>query len=272
MLANRENDGRYTSFTFSTGTGIGQWRPDLPAMVNDPFAWIAKVRPFSLNSAAQLRTAGPRSVSSPEYAAELAEVKALGALNNSTRTEEQTALARFVTANPIPYMNRGLREIAAAKGLSIGGAARLLAMSSSASADALIACWDNKAHYGFWRPITAIRAADNDDNPWTVGDANWLPFFGTPPYPDDPSGYNCFTGAVWHSAKAFFGTDDVSFSLTSPATNATRDYTRFSDVVRDTINGRIYTGFHFRTADVNGAWIGKKAAQWVAKHEFGPAD
>ena len=266
MLDEREDDGRYSSFTFTTGTGIGEWRPT--SGVNDPFAWVAKVRPFSLNSASQLRTEGPLALSSPEYAAEYDEVKSLGALNNSTRTDAQTALARFVTGNPAVYMNRGLRDIAVAEGLSITGAARLFAMSSSASADALISCWDNKEYWGFWRPVTAIQAGDDDGNPWTAGQSGWLPFFTTPPYPDEPSGYNCFTAGMWHSAKAFFGTDLVSFTLTSPTGIAPRDYDRFSDVVRDTIEGRIYTGFHFRTADVNGAWIGKKAAQWVAKHEF----
>jgi hypothetical protein len=145
-----------------------------------------------------------------------------------------------------------------------------------ASADALIDCFYNKGHYLFWRPQTAIREAANDGNPATVADPAWLSLFPSPGYPDEPSGYNCFTAGTFHAAKAFFGTDRISFDLTSPGTGTgtpiTRHYTRFTGVVDDTINGRIYTGFHFRSADVHGAWIGKKAAQWGAKQFFGPAD
>jgi hypothetical protein len=133
------------------------------------------------------------------------------------------------------------------------------------SADAFIACFNNKNEYLFWRPQTAIRLAADDGNPATEADPSWSSLFPTPGYPDMPSGYNCFAAAMMHSGKAFFGTDFVSFDLKGPST---RSYHRFTDYVRDAINGRILIGFHFRSADVAGAWIGKKAAQWVAKHEF----
>jgi len=94
----------------------------------------------------------------------------------------------------------------------------------------------------------------------------------TPPYPDHPSGYNCFTAARMHSAKAFFRTNNVSFQMTSPGSMTTRSYDRFTAAIRDAINGRIYTGFHFRTPDVQGAWIGKRVAHWIDKHYFEPVD
>jgi hypothetical protein len=85
-----------------------------------------------------------------------------------------------------------------------------------------------------------------------------------------PSGYNCYTAAMMASARAFFHTDFVSFDLTSGT--LTRHYHRFSGFIRDAIDGRILTGFHFRSADVQGAWVGRKAAQWVAKRFFEPVD
>ena len=172
-------------------------------------------------------------------------------------------------------MNTGLRDIATAQGLSTVQETRLFAQTSFAAADALIACWNDQRYWLSWRPHTAIREAANAGNPDTTADPNWLSLFPTPGYPDQPSGYNCFTQATWYSARLSFGTDKMTFRLTSPGAPSgvpvtipasTRSYTRFSDVARDT------TGFHFRTADVDGAWIGKKAAQWVDKHEFAPID
>jgi hypothetical protein len=272
MLSARANDGRYGSFRFRTGTGVGEWRPVLPGFVNDPNAWVARTTPFSLPSTSRLRTEGPLDISSAEYAAEVNEVQELGAATGSSRSPEQEALARWVVASPPIMFNAGFRAIAQDRNLSGPQAARLFAMTTAASADAIISCLDDKEFWSFWRPITAIREAATDGNPGTTADPEWLPMFATPPYSDHPSGYNCYTGGAMHAAKAFFGTDKVSFSLTSHASGTTRDYDRFTDVVRDTIEGRILTGFHFRTADVQGAWIGKKAAQWVAKHEFDLAD
>ncbi|HET9345120.1 MAG TPA: vanadium-dependent haloperoxidase [Candidatus Limnocylindrales bacterium] len=276
MLANRVGDGRTGTHTFATGTDAGEWRVVPPGNTN-LFAYVAFVRPFTLKSYNQLVTEGPPALDSELYTAEFNEVKALGAQTGSSRTPEQTSLANFVIGNPFVFMNKGLRDLATARGLSTADQARLFVMTSMASADAFIACWYNKDKYLFWRPQTAIREAAEDGNPATVADPNWFSLFPTPGYPDEPSGYNCTTAATWHAAKAFFGTDRVSFSLTSPGTGApgaaqTRHYIRFTDVVDDTIDGRIYTGFHFRFADVHGAWIGKKSAQWGAKHFFGPVN
>jgi hypothetical protein len=268
MLANRTGDGRTGTRAFPIGAEPGEWRLVPPGNGN-AFSWVGEVRPFSLRSSDQLRTEGPPALDSAQYAAEFNEVKALGAQTGDSRTDAQDALATFIVANPFGFVNRAFRELSVQHGLSTAQQARLFAMTSLSSADAFIACWNNKHFHNFWRPQTAIRLAADDGNPATVADPNWSSLFPTPPYPDSPSGYNCFAAAMMHSGRAFFGTDFVAFELKGPAT---RSYDRFTDYVRDAIDGRILTGFHFRHADVQGAWIGKKAAQWVAKHEFGPAD
>ena len=275
MLAARTGDGRFGSQLWTVGTGIGQWRLVPPGNGNS-FAWTGHVKPFTMQSTSQWRTEGPLDITSAEYAAEFNEVKAKGAATGSTRTEAETMLASFVSANPVPYMNKGFREVAVAKGLSPNQQARFFALTSMTSADALISCFENKDVWSFWRPLTAIREAASDGNPNTAPDAGWLALYPTPPYPDEPSGYNCYTGAMMHSARLFYGTDKVHFSLTSPGTaplaGSTRQYDRFTDVVRDTIDGRILTGFHFRSADVHGAWIGKKVAQYAERTYFEPVD
>jgi Vanadium chloroperoxidase N-terminal domain/PAP2 superfamily len=272
MLAARANDGRYVLFSFTIGTDPGEWRPTPPANVNDPFAWIAKVDPFILDSPSQFRTKGPHALTSGVYAKEYNEVKALGA-PGSSRTPTQEALAQFYTVNPVELFNRTFRTIAAAEGLTIAEEARLFAMLNMAGADSLINCWDDKAFWRFWRPITAIHEGDNDGNKKTVADPSWTSLIPAPPYPDHPSGYNCVTAAMMYTARYFFGTNKLDFNVVKivPGTpEVTRVYRRFTDVVADTIDARIYQGLHFRAADVQGAGIGKDVARWLNKHFFQP--
>jgi hypothetical protein len=275
MLNDRVGDGRLGTQLWAVGSGTGQWRPVPPGNGN-VFAWAGHVTPFTMTSPSQWRTEGPLDVQGAQYAAEFNEVKGKGAATNSTRTPEETLLASFVSANPIFFMHRMFRGLAHDKGLSTNEQARFFVMTTMFSADALIGCFENKEHWGFWRPLTAIREAGTDGNGATSPDGSWLALYPTPPYPDEPSGYNCYTGAMMHGAKLFYGRDRVHFELTSPGTaplaGSTRTYDRFTDVIDDTIDGRILTGFHFRSADVHGAWLGKKVAQYGTKHYFQPLD
>jgi hypothetical protein len=274
MLDVREDDGRFVPFSFAVGTDAGEWRPTLPGFVNDPFAWISNVDPFMVESTSQFRTDGPNALTSAEYTADYNEVKRLGSLSGSSRTSEQTALALFYVENAIVLLNRSFRTIAENEGLTPVEEARLFGMLNLTGADAAINCWDDKAHYHFWRPITAIRLGDDDTNPVTSGDPSWTPLFptppGIPPYPDHPSGYNCITGSMMNTAKDFFGRDKVTFTIHSNSSGADRRYTKLTDVYKDTIDARVYLGIHFRTADVQGAVLGKKVAAWVDRHFFQP--
>ena len=279
MLANRTGDGRFGSKTWTPGNEPGEWVV-VPPLNANVFAWVGEVRPFALKSPGQLRVKAPVALTSEEYAKDFNEVKALGRQTGSSRTAAQTSLAGFVSANPIPFTNKALREIAVANGLSAARQARFLALTNMAAADALISCFENKDHYNVWRPLTAIRQADSDGNPATTADPDWLSLLPTPGYPDLPSGYNCYAAGTWTAARLFFGTDRMAFQLTSPGLVAappnapvgipgsTRTYTRFSGAIRDAINGRILIGLHFRHADEQGAWLGKKVAEWVKNHEF----
>ena len=158
-------------------------------------------------------------------------------------------------------VNRGLREIAVAKGLSTSAQARLFAMTSMSTADSLIACWENKDHWLFWRPQTAIQLAATDGNPATVADPSWRSLIPNPGYPDPPSGFNCLVSGTMNAAREYFKTNRMTFSLTSlGATPVTRNYKQFSGAIKDAIEGRILVGIHFRRADVQGAWLGNKVS------------
>jgi hypothetical protein len=272
MLEARDGDGRYVPFPLTVGTEPGEWRPIPPANVIDPNSWVSEVDPFTVLSASQFRTPGPRNLNSAAYAHEYNEVKSLGAVN-SPRSPEQEAVVRFFNVSPLELINRAFRTISQAQGLSLVDDARLFAMLNVAGADSLITCWSEKRFHHFWRPITAIHEGDHDGNSRTIGDTTWTPLEPTPPYSDHTSGYNCMSGALMNAGKAFFRTDQMDFSLVRIAPNVpnvTRDYHRFTDVVDDTMDARVWQGIHFRSADVQGARLGRHVAEWVASNAFQP--
>jgi hypothetical protein len=269
MLAERTGDGRYPAnpFTFTVGTQPGEWRPT--AGLNDPFAWVAKVDPFVVESNEQFLTKGPRELTSGAYAKEYDEVKTLGAVR-SQRTTEQQALVDFFQANPVEMYSRSFRTYALAHGLDLAEQARLYAQFTLTSADAFITCWEDKAHWSFWRPLTAIHLGNDDGNPKTAGDATWTAAIATPPYPDHSSGYNCTTGAYMEVAENYFGHGRTTFTVVHP-TGSMRTYEHFRNVWDDTIDARVLQGIHFRSADEQGVGIGRDVAGWVDKHALQPA-
>ncbi len=268
MLAARANDGRFGPFRFTPGALAGQWRPVLPALGNDPNAWVKDVTPFMIREASDFRSRGPHPLWSRAYAREFDEVKALGALNYATRTADQTDMARFWAEGPAIW-GRIAQQLALGHGLRIADSARFFAMVYLTGADALIAVWDDKAAWSFWRPITAIREAGSDGNRRTEPDPNWLPLINTPPYPDHPSGLAGVIGAMAETSRDFFGTDRVDFSATSSM--ITRSFTRFSQATQEVVDARVYSGIHFRRPDEHGAKIGRQVARWREKHFFEPA-
>jgi hypothetical protein len=282
MLEARMNDGRFGPSPTLYPPAPGIWRPTPPNFANDPAAWVGNVRPFIVPSAEMLRTDGPNALTSEDYAEDLNEVKELGSLHSTTRTADQTDAAIFWQDQAVALWNRIFRTLAASQGLDIDENARLFAMENLAAADALIGCWNDKYYWQFWRPITAIREADTDGNPATQADPTWLPLFDpatpvfnppplvTPPFPDHPSGHSCATAAFVHTLKNFFGTDRIAFSAFSNKSGTTRSFQRFSDALEEVINARVWAGIHFRTADVQGAVLGKKVAHYLKKHYFEP--
>ncbi len=292
MLQDRQGDGRFGTFTFVPGTDPGDWRPGPPqgpagTVAGDPAAWVGFVRPFLVPDVEMLRTAGPNDVRSAEYAAEFAEVKRLGSLTSTRRTADQTMAAIFWQDHGIAIWNRVFRSLATTHELDIVESARLFAMGDLAGADGSIGCWNDKAYWNYWRPITAIRAAATDGNPATYADPNWVPLFDptvpvsgaplvTPGFPDHPSGHGCISGAIVRALRTFFGTDEVPFTAVSnkcsPAPCPNRSFDRLSHALKEIIGARIWGGIHFRTADVQGAVLGKKVGHYMEKHYFLPTD
>jgi hypothetical protein len=288
MLKARTNDGRGGLFTFVFGATPGAWRlgPQqlaglLPGQPVDPTPWVGNVTPFLVPNVEMLRTHGPNRLTSKAYAKDFNEVKSLGSLASTRRTADQTMAAIFWQAQPGALYGGVMRSLSASRGLDTPQNARLFAMVDLAAADAAIGCWNDKYYWNFWRPIDAIRQAATDGNPKTKADPGWLPLFDpatptspllvSPGFPDHPSGHSCVSSAIVHTLQNFFGTDKIAVSFTSPRfPGQSRSFDRFSRVLKEIIDARVWGGIHFRTADVQGAVLGKKVAQWELKHYFQP--
>jgi hypothetical protein len=230
---------------------------------------LTQVRPFTYSSNSEFRPDGPNPLTSAEYAEDFNEVKIYGKADSSARTPEQTEIVRFWTEAGATQQPRTLRALATETGLGPAETARMFALVHVASADALLACFDAKYHYLFWRPIHAIQRADTDDNPATESDPTWRPLL-TVNHPEYPSAHACGTTALTEALAAFFGTDQVAFAMSSTVTGATRYYDRLSDVAKEVYDARVWGGLHFRNSMMEGAWIGKKVARHVVSNFFQP--
>jgi hypothetical protein len=272
VLAKRANDGLEQNPTSTDLNppvpGPGVWQPNPSAPVLG--LRLPGVRPLALQSASQLRPEGPNPLTSQEYADDLNQVDQLGSDGSTTRTPAQTTEARFWTDHDIRQWNDGMLRLAAARGLDQSETARMLAMAHVAGGDAMIACFDAKYHYWFWRPYQAIPQADTDGNPATVADPTWKPLGATPNFPEYPSAHACHSTAVVEALDAFFGTDKVPFTLDSRVTGTTHDYARLHDIVKDVDWARVLVGFHFRNSDLQGSNLGRKVGRYVTDNYFQP--
>jgi hypothetical protein len=268
-----DNAKRAQPDTFVGGSGIGQWRPTSLTSGGQPVPivaeFIATFTPFTLRDPAQFRAANaPPKLQSGAYAKAYEEARLLGRKTESNRSQEQTNIGLFFADAPPGYWNRAMQQLATHpdRPLNLGDSARMFALVNMAMADSVITSWDSKIAWNFWRPVTAIREGHLDGNPNTIPDPLWEPLVGTPNYPDYTSGANNLAGAAATMLANLFGTDEVEFtlrSLTIPAPDNVRSYSRFSDAGRDVVDARIYMGIHFRFADTVAYRQGAHVANWA---------
>ncbi|MDB5857024.1 MAG: hypothetical protein JWQ76_713 [Ramlibacter sp.] len=263
MLALRANDGRSVALApYVPGTAPGQFRGTNPIG-----RFNAYIKPFTLTSNAQFRAPGPPALDSAAYAADVNETMRLGSLTSTTRSAEQTELARFATENPGTFWARTLRTFIMTEG-SLAEHARLLAMLSTAQADAGNACFDSKYFYQAWRPASAITLAAG--NPAITADPDWKPVVATPNHPEYPAAHSCVSTATAETLRGYFGTSRISFDVSSTVTATTRHYTSTDAMIEDFGLARIYGGMHFRTSTVDGTALGRNVAAWMLARHFQP--
>jgi hypothetical protein len=273
ILAWRNSDGSTTSVPFIPRTEPGAWRRTPPFFRPPDLPHWPYVTPFALTHGAQFRPPGPPGLTSSQYTFDFDQVKSLGATNSTTRTPDQTAIARFWlsgvgTMTPPGQWNLIARNVAVVRGTSLSENARLFALLNIAIADGTIAAWDAKYNtYSFWRPVTAIREAETDGNPETASDPEWTPLLLTPPHPDYVSGHATTSSAGATILAGVFGTDSVSFSVGSDdLPGVVRNFSSFADAARECGMSRIYAGLHFHTAIVDGQYLGRSIATYVLRN------
>lgn len=268
ILGLRVDDGAGAPESYRPRTTAGVYVPTvIPAGVQWPHR-----KPWVMASADQFRPGPPPSLTSTLWARDYNEIKTLGAKNSTHRTVEQTAIARFWEATqPIIYFPV-VRSVANAPGRERTQNARLLAVAGQAMDDALIAVFDAKYHYNFWRPVTAIRNGDIDGNDATERDASWVPFIDTPMHPEYPCAHCILAAVVGTVLQAEIGTGATpKLSTTSPTAPGVVTYwTQVGDFMQEVANARIYDGVHYRTSTEVGTAMGKQIGELAVKKYLRP--
>jgi hypothetical protein len=266
ILAVRANDHSAQAQFDYVVPGAGQ--PGVWIRLNNAAAQLpgwGSVTTFVLRSGSQFRPGPPPALDSEQYAKDYNEIKEIGRSSSSTRSVEQSQIATFWRASPTAIWNSVLTQVVPTRNLDLSDKARLFALFYVAAADASIACWEAKYTYNFWRPQLAIRGGDTDGNDLTVGDVTWLPFVGTPPHPEYPSGHATNSSAMAKILISEFG-DSPGVPIVVTQTGVTRRWNTFSEAVEEVIDARVYSGIHFRNSDEVGARMGRQVAQFVSKH------
>ena len=270
MLAARANDGwNVTPPPYSLPTTPGNWQPAPPANAAAAFTHYPSVLPFAITSATQFAPNAPPAMTSAQYAADLNEVKELGSVNSLTRTADQTQVARLwanvnTPTNFLLVWNNVARTVSVAQQISTVEKARLLALTNISLHDALQTTFASKFQHGLWRPVTAIRRADEDGNAATSPDAAWLSLIPNPPYPSYAGNMAAIGTSQATILAAFFGRDDIRFDHTwSGAGGATRSYAGFGAMADEQARARVYGGIHFTFDNVAGQSVGTNVANYV---------
>jgi hypothetical protein len=269
ILALRANDGRNAGGTYSTPGGAGDWVPTPPGFLPAQAPWVANVMPWTMHTPSQFRTEPPPTLDSDTWIADYNETKAYGQAGGTVATPAQQDIGKFWGDQPMLQWNRGWRNLSVARALTQSQNARFFAELAVTGSDALIACWDSKYTYGFWRPVTAIRAGGG--NPALTADPTWLSLVVTPNHPEYPAAHGCFTGAIVYTLEAFFNTDDITFTLDSNfagVTQTVRTYYHFSEALDEVKLARIYGGMHYRNSTEQGGNVGKQVSHFVTHHYF----
>jgi hypothetical protein len=263
LISMRSGDGSANvppPFQFGSGPGVYQSTP--PNFPNPQFTIWSQVTPFALDSASQFRPGPPPDLTSADYINAFNEIRSIGVEHGTAATAEQQLIGVFWNGAIQDYWNEIAQAAAVGQGLTTPQAARLFALVNIAMADTVIAFYDAKYTYQFWRPVTAIRA---------TADANWLPQVRTTAAdPSYPGAHGAVSAAAASVLASVIGTDAVSFSITSEVfAGVERSFTSFSSASTEAFLSRIYAGQHFRFDQQAGAELGSNVASFVVTNLLG---
>ncbi len=224
---------------------------------------------FAMQNDAQFRAAPPPTLDSAEFVAACNETKALGARNSIARTANETAMALFWDDHPgkectVGLLNDIARQVVLRQVNTLEENAHLFALLDVALADAQIASWDTKYHYGTWCPITAMRELDRLGNPALTTDPNWEPLLTTPPFPEYVAAQSVISSAAETILAHVFG-DEQQFNATADTAEGrlVRSYHSFAQMAEECGRSRIYGGVHFQFSNAAGHQMGRAVGEYV---------
>ena len=275
ILNLRSNDGSSAApVPFVFGGVPGDYQSTPPNFPKQPqFTHWSHVTPFALERANQFRPGAPPALASDTYSDVLNEVKSLGIANGTGATADQALTGRFWNGAIQNYWNEITQTATLERELTTAQSARLFALLNFSFADGVIAFYDAKYTYNFWRPVTAIRNAANDGNPETLPDPNWLPEVGnTTPDPAYPGAHAVISAAGASVLISILGKNHFDFTVTSEVLPGVhRSFKSFSAADEEATLSRIFAGVHFRSDLTTGQRLGREIADFVVDNFLSPA-
>jgi hypothetical protein len=266
-IGDHRNDPELEGYT--PGSGPGVWIPTPPAFANPQTPFLQFVTPFGYDDPTRFRPHAPPALDSKTYTIDYEEIKDVGRATETSRTADQSATALFWSPSASALWTANVRSLASSMDLLT--AARFEAIGIAAVTNALIACWDAKYTYMFWRPVTAIGAGDTDGNSETEPDPAWTPFIVTPSHPEYPAAHTTVGGAALGFYTVWFGTDQFPLAFTGNG-GAVRNYTSVNDIHAEEGNARVWGGMHFRNSTEVGTALGSRVGKYTATHLLKPLD
>ena len=268
VVESRANDGALGPDIYRPRTRPGVYVPTAAMICT---TWPT-MKPFVLASPSQFRPGPPVSLTSKEWAEDYNEIKDLGSLTSTKRTPEQTETAKFwLMTGPQAYHPLA-RQTILARHLDLSDSARFMALYAVALVDAYVAVFDAKYHYEFWRPLTAIRNGDSDENPATEPDPTWQPIDSTPMHPEYPCAHCIGSGAAATVIELLAGAQGmVDLTMTSStAPGVTHHWSSLNEFRTEVANARIWAGFHYRFSTRVGTEMGRQVGRYVVEHAMQP--
>jgi len=254
---------------YTPGGGPGVWIPTPPAFANPQTPFLRFVTPFGYDDPARFRPHAPPRLHGRKYRVDYNESKDVGRATDTSRTAEQSATALFWSPSASALWNANIRSLAGEMDLLT--AARFEAIGFAAVMNSLIAVWDAKFTYMFWRPVTAIQAGDTDGNNKTDADPAWTPFITTPSHPEYPAAHTTVGAGALAFYTEWFETDQFPLAFKGNL-GAVRHYTSVAEIHAEEGNARVWGGMHWRNSTEVGTALGRRVGRYTARHLLEPLD
>lgn len=269
VLADRATDDSSVPDTYRPITAPGVWVPTTPPLT----AQYARARPWGFDKPDRFRPGPPPELTSALYARDYNETKDFGGARSTQRTPAQTDAVKFWSqANLMLSWHQAARQLAVAREMNLADCSRIFALVTLGIANTFIVDWDAKFHYNYWRPITAIRNGDQDNNPATERDAGWTPLNATPMHPEYPSQAAIIAGTA--SALLAQATGDRSAGpltfVDSADPKLTRTLAGLGPLAEEQRLVRIWGGIHFRNSLEVSERMGRALAEQALQTLYTP--